>query len=98
MNKSVKPLVCVLVVSDLMLATWILTQNNRYPYSAISSSIPPKKHQNSMFLVVRLYFAKYIRNTLLARKQTLKISFDTNGSPRHLFQTFIRILFAFLQA
>jgi len=24
MNKSVKPLVCVLVVSDLILATWIL--------------------------------------------------------------------------
>jgi len=33
MNKSDKPLVCVLVVSDLMLATWILTQNNRYPVS-----------------------------------------------------------------
>ena len=33
MDKSVKPLVCVLVVSDLLLATWILTQNNRYPVS-----------------------------------------------------------------
>jgi len=33
MNKSVKPLVCVLVMSDLMLATWIRTQNNRYPVS-----------------------------------------------------------------
>jgi len=33
MNKSVKPLVCVLVVSDLMLATCILTQTNRHPVS-----------------------------------------------------------------
>jgi len=33
MNKSVKTLVCVKVVSDLMLATYILTQNNRYPAS-----------------------------------------------------------------
>ena len=30
MNKSVKTLVCVLVVSGLILATGILTQNNRY--------------------------------------------------------------------
>ena len=33
MNKSVKPLVCVIVMSDLMLATGILIQNNRYPVS-----------------------------------------------------------------
>jgi len=33
MNTSVKTLVCVLVVSDQMLATWIITQNNRYPAS-----------------------------------------------------------------
>ena len=31
-----------------------------------------KKRQNSMFMVVRSYMAKYIRNTLLYRKQTLK--------------------------
>jgi len=31
MNKSVKTLVCVLVVSDLMIATGIPTQINRYP-------------------------------------------------------------------
>jgi len=36
MNKSVKPIVCVLVVSDLMLATGILTQNNRYPLSMLT--------------------------------------------------------------
>ena len=34
-----------------------------------SSSIP-KKRQNSMLMVVRSYIAKYIRNTLLSRKQT----------------------------
>ena len=33
MNKPIKPLVWVLVVSDLILATWMLTQNNRYPVS-----------------------------------------------------------------
>jgi len=33
MNKSVKQLVCILVVSELMLATGILTQTNRYPVS-----------------------------------------------------------------
>ena len=31
MNKSVKPLFCVLVVSDLMLANGKLIQSNRYP-------------------------------------------------------------------
>jgi len=36
MNKSVKPTVCVLVVSDLMLATGILTKNNRYPVSILT--------------------------------------------------------------
>ena len=48
-----------------------------------SSSIP-KKRQNSMFMMVRSYLAKYIRNTLLSRKQTFKQAYDTNGSPRHL--------------
>jgi len=32
-NKSVKPLVCILVVSDLVLAIGILTQYNRYSMS-----------------------------------------------------------------
>ena len=36
MNKSVKQIVCVLVVSDLMLATGILTKNNRYPLSILT--------------------------------------------------------------
>ena len=36
MNKSVKPIVCVLVVSDLMLATGILTKTNRYPLSILT--------------------------------------------------------------
>ena len=34
--KSVKTLVCVLVVSDVLLATGILTQTNRYPVSISS--------------------------------------------------------------
>ena len=37
MNKSVKPIVCVLVVSDLMLATGILTKTNRYPFSILTA-------------------------------------------------------------
>ena len=36
MNKTVKPLVSALVVSDLMLATGILTQHNRYPASLLT--------------------------------------------------------------
>ena len=36
MNKSVKPSVCVLVVSNLMLATGILTQNKRYAVSMLT--------------------------------------------------------------
>ena len=51
-----------------------------------SSSIPKKKHFKTqlMFMVVPSYIAKYIRITLLCRKQTLKRTFNTNGSPRHL--------------
>jgi len=37
-----------------------------------------------MFMMVRSYIAKYIRNTLLFRKQTFKKAIDTYGSPRHL--------------
>jgi len=37
-----------------------------------SSSIPKKKRQHSTFMMVRSYIAKYIRNTLLSRKQSLK--------------------------
>ena len=37
MNKSIKPLVCVLVVSDLMFATRKLTQNYRYPASLLTT-------------------------------------------------------------
>ena len=36
MNKTVKPLVSVLFVSDLMLTTGILTQHNRYPASLLT--------------------------------------------------------------
>jgi len=36
MNKSVKPSVCVYVVSNLMLATGILTQNKRYAVSMLT--------------------------------------------------------------
>ena len=37
-----------------------------------------------MFMVVRSYIAKYIRNTLLSCKQTFEEAFNTIGSPRHL--------------
>ena len=37
-----------------------------------------------MFMVVRFYIAKYIRNTQLSRNQTFKKAFDTNGRSRHL--------------
>jgi len=60
MNKSVKSIICVLVVSDLMLATCILTQNN-------------KKTLKLFVYGGAAYIAKYIRNTmLLSRKQTFK--------------------------
>ena len=36
MNKTVKPLVSVLFVSDLMLVTGILTQHNRYSASLLT--------------------------------------------------------------
>ena len=54
MNKSVKPIVCVLVVSNLMLATGILTQSNRYPVSMLTlwlrlivAWFPPRTFKNS---------------------------------------------------
>ena len=52
MNKSIKPFACVLTVSDLMLATGILTQSNCYPVSMLTVWLRlivlvarfPKKH------------------------------------------------------
>ena len=48
MNKSVKQLVCILVVSDLMLATVILkTQNNRCQCKHMASSDSANKKLDS---------------------------------------------------
>ena len=84
-------------VSDLMLATGILTQNNRYTVSVwhrliVISARLKKKHQNlknyvngTVYKYKSKYIAKYIRNTLFSRKQILKkTAFDTKDSPRHL--------------
>jgi len=52
-----------------------------------ASSLIPKKASKLKELWFCKYIAKYIRNTLLSRKQTVKKVFDTNS-----------IFFAFLQA
>ena len=98
MNKTVKPLVSVLFVSDLMLATWILTQHNRYPASLFTLwhyliVLVARFQQNvktQRIMVVQPYTSikenilLNIRNTILSRNRHTKPAFDTNGSPKHL--------------
>ena len=98
MNKTVKPLVSVLFVPDLMLANRILTQHNCYPASLLTwyrlivlIAWLKKKCKNSknyggaaLYKYKSKYIAKYIRNTLLSCKLTAKKTFDNNSSPGEL--------------
>jgi len=84
MNKSVKPLVCVLVVSDLMLATWIpgVNVNSMALSDSASSSIPKKGSKLNVYdgAVVYCYVSQipcYFVNKLLKKRSTLTVVRDT---------------------